>query len=220
MDSRELRGRTDPAGCRTALLNSTTTAILSTVLSLVLAVPAAYAVTRFGTPSGRVFIFIALISRMVPLIAVGAPLVSVMRNLGLSDTTLGLAIAHTTISLPLSIWLMASFFEAVPSELDEAARVDGSNEFQLYRRVIMPLLWPVTLAAVIILGHSSLKVFDLIIAMAGKQVALDVPAIYMWTTTFDGFFFGRGAAIGIVLLVSVAILVIPYLWYSLRQEAG
>ncbi len=55
--------------------------------------------------------------------------------------------------------------------------------------------------------------------MVGKQVALDVPAIYMWTTTFDGFFFGRGAAIGMVLLVSVAVLVIPYLWYSLRQES-
>lgn len=127
-------------GVAPALLNSTTTAILSTVLSLVLAVPAAYAVTRFGTPSGRVFIFIALISRMVPLIAVGAPLVSVMRNLGLSDTTLGLAIAHTTISLPLSIWLMASFFEAVPSELDEAARVDGCSRFQAFRRVVLPVV--------------------------------------------------------------------------------
>lgn len=127
-------------GVAPALLNSTTTAIISTVLSLVLAVPAAYAVTRFGTPSGRVFIFIALISRMVPLIAVGAPLVSVMRNLGLSDTTLGLAIAHTTISLPLSIWLMASFFEAVPSELDEAARVDGCSRFQAFRRVVLPVV--------------------------------------------------------------------------------
>ncbi|MFV9672121.1 MAG: carbohydrate ABC transporter permease [Acidimicrobiia bacterium] len=126
-----------------------------------------------------------------------------------------------------AVWQMSGYtmalylagLRAVPEALREAARVDGANEFQVYRRVIMPLLWPVTLAAVIILGHSSLKVFDLIIAMVGKQVALDVPAIYMWTTTFDGFFFGRGAAIGMVLLVSVAVLVIPYLWYSLRQDA-
>ena len=82
----------------------------------------------------------------------------------------------------------------------------------------MPLLWPVTLSAVIILGHISLKIFDLIIALAGKQVALDVPSTYMWTTTFDGFFFGRGAAIGMILLISVALLVIPYLWYTLRQD--
>jgi glucose/mannose transport system permease protein len=55
--------------------------------------------------------------------------------------------------------------------------------------------------------------------VAGKQVALDVPAIYMWTTTFDGNFFGRGAAIGVILLLSVAVLVIPYLYFTLREEA-
>jgi glucose/mannose transport system permease protein len=83
----------------------------------------------------------------------------------------------------------------------------------------LPLLWPVTFSAVIILGHMSLKVFDLIIAVAGKQVALDVPSIYMWTTTFDGQFYGRGASVGILLLVSVAVLVIPYLYTSLREES-
>lgn len=61
--------------------------------------------------------------------------------------------------------------------------------------------------------------FDLIIAVAGKQLALDVPAIYMWQTTFDGYFFGRGAAIGILLLISVAVLIIPYLYYTLKTEA-
>ncbi len=123
-----------------ALINSVTTATISTVLSLFLAVPAAYAITRFRTPSGRVFIFAALITRMVPMIAVGAPLISVMRTLGLSDTTLGLAIAHTTISLPLSIWLMASFFEAVPGDLDEAAKVDGCSRLQAFRLVVLPIM--------------------------------------------------------------------------------
>ncbi len=114
-------------GVPAALINSVITAVISTVLSLVLAVPAAYAITRFRTPSGRVFIVAALVTRMVPTIAVGAPLVEIMRNLGLTDTSFGLALAHTTISLPLSIWLMASFFEAVPDELDEAAKVDGCS---------------------------------------------------------------------------------------------
>lgn len=107
---------------------------------------------------------------------------------------------------------------AVPESLREAARVDGASELQIYRRVILPLLRPVTLSAMIILGHISLKVFDLIVAVAGKQVTLDVPAIYMWTTTFDGNFYGRGAAIGILLLLSVAVLVIPYLYFTLRKE--
>lgn len=88
--------------------------------------------------------------------------------------------------------------------------MDGATEWQLYTRIILPLLSPITLTAMIILGHISLKVFDLIVAVAGKQLPLDVPAIYMWTTTFDGGFYNRGAAIGILLLLSVAVLVIPY----------
>jgi multiple sugar transport system permease protein len=127
-------------GVPAALINSVTTAVISTILSLVLAVPAAYAITRFRTPSGRVFIIAALVTRMVPTIAVGAPLVEIMRGLGLTDTSFGLALAHTTISLPLSIWLMASFFEAVPDELDEAAKVDGCSRLQALWRVVLPVV--------------------------------------------------------------------------------
>lgn len=125
-----------------------------------------------------------------------------------------------------AIWAMSGYvmalylggLRAVPHELREAAMVDGASEFQIYRKIILPLLWPITLSALIILGHISLKVFDLIMAVAGKQLPLDVPAMYMYQTTFDGLFYGRGAAIGILLLISVAILIIPYLRYTLRQE--
>ncbi|MFY9714139.1 MAG: carbohydrate ABC transporter permease [Microbacterium sp.] len=127
-------------GVPAALINSAVTAVISTALSLVLAVPAAYAITRFRTPSGRVFIVAALVTRMVPTIAVGAPLVEFMRTLGLTDTSFGLALAHTTISLPLSIWLMASFFEAVPDELSEAAEVDGCSRLQAMWRVVLPVV--------------------------------------------------------------------------------
>jgi glucose/mannose transport system permease protein len=140
---------------------------------------------------------------------------------------------HTTptwgiaaIAIP-AIWQMSGFtmalylggLRAIPESLREAARVDGASELQLYRRVVLPLLRPITLSAMIILGHISLKVFDLIVAVAGKQLSLDVPAIYMWTTTFDGNFYNRGAAIGTMLLISVAFLVIPYLRFTLKSEA-
>lgn len=125
-----------------------------------------------------------------------------------------------------AIWQMSGYtmalylagLRAIPAELREAAEIDGANSFQIYRYIILPLLAPVTLSALIILGHMSLKVFDLIIAVAGKQLPLDVPAIYMWQTTFDGLFYGRGAAISILLLISVAILIIPYIHYTLKTE--
>ena len=126
-----------------------------------------------------------------------------------------------------AIWQMSGYtmalylggLRAVPDEIREAARVDGASEFRIYTNIIFPLLRPITLSAMIILGHISLKVFDLIVAIAGKQLPLDVPAIYMWQTTFDGYFFARGAAIGILLLLSVAVLIIPYLYFTLRSEA-
>lgn len=125
-----------------------------------------------------------------------------------------------------AIWQMSGYtmalylagLRSIPMELREAAQIDGASEFQIYRYIMLPLLSPVTLSALIILGHMSLKVFDLIIAVAGKQLPLDVPAIYMWQTTFDGLFYGRGAAIGILLLISVAVLIIPYIRYTLKTE--
>lgn len=125
-----------------------------------------------------------------------------------------------------AIWQMSGYtmalylagLRAIPAELKEAAQIDGANSFQVYRHIMLPLLSPVTLSALIILGHISLKVFDLIVAIAGKQYALDVPAIYMWQVTFDGLFYGKGAAIGILLLISVAVLIIPYIRYTLRTE--
>ncbi len=125
-----------------------------------------------------------------------------------------------------AVWQMSGFtmalylsgIRSVPEELLEAARVDGANELQIYRYIILPMLRPVTLSAIIILGHISLKVFDLIVAISGKDIRLDVPATYMWTTTFDANNFARGAAIGILMLITVSLVVTPYLINSLRTE--
>ena len=127
-------------GVVASFANSIITATLSTLISLALGLPAAYAVVRYRTRLGRFFIVAALVTRMVPPIVIGVPMLSIFRNLGLSDTSIALAIAHTTISLPLSIWLLASFFEAVPEELEEAAKVDGASRLQTLRLVVLPVV--------------------------------------------------------------------------------
>src|SRR5918996_1913196 len=132
--------------------------------------------------------------------------------------------AYTVIP---AVWQLSGFamalylggIRSISEEIREAARVDGATEFEIYRYVILPMLRPVTLSAVIILGHMSLKIFDLIVALGRKDQRLDVPGIYMWTTTFDGTNYAQGAAIGILMLISVAILVVPYLITSMRAEA-
>jgi glucose/mannose transport system permease protein len=108
----------------------------------------------------------------------------------------------------------------VPEELREAARVDGATEVQVYRHIILPILSPITLSALIVLGHISLKIFDLIYTMTGKgpAFATDVPGIFMFETTFQGNHYAQGAAISIIMLLMVAIVIVPYLVYSLRRE--
>lgn len=107
----------------------------------------------------------------------------------------------------------------IPEELREAALVDGASEFQVYRRIILPMLQPITLSAMIVLGHISLKIFDLIFVMAGPDNATtDVPGILMFTTAFRANQFAKGAAIAVVMLLMVAVVIVPYLVSTLRSE--
>lgn len=126
-----------------------------------------------------------------------------------------------------AVWQMSGYTMAlylaslrgIPEELREAARVDGASEFQVYRLVVFPLLGPITLSAMIILGHISLKIFDLIFAMTGPDLATtSVPSLLMFIRTFRAAQFADGAAIATVLLLMVATIIIPYLWISLRGE--
>jgi glucose/mannose transport system permease protein len=127
-----------------------------------------------------------------------------------------------------AVWQMAGYTMAlylagltgIPEELREAAVVEGANEWQLYTRIILPLMAPITLSATIVLGHISLKIFDLVFAMAGPDNAwTDVPALLMFITTFRGNQFAKGAAIGVILLLLVALIIVPYLWSQLRKGA-
>jgi glucose/mannose transport system permease protein len=131
-----------------------------------------------------------------------------------------------SIALP-AIWQMSGYimalflagFRGIPPELREAARVDGASEFKLYRYVLFPQLSPIALSALIILGHISLKLFDLIYAITGpNQFRTEVPAIYMWNTLLRSDQ-AKAAAIAIVMLAVVAVLVIPYLALTVRQES-
>ncbi|RCG32156.1 sugar ABC transporter permease [Sphaerisporangium album] len=121
----------------------------------------------------------------------------------------------------MSGYVMALFlagFRGVPEELREAARVDGCKEWQVYRYVVFPFLRPVTLSALIILGHISLKVFDLIVSVSGKQIITDVPAVFMWVAVFDAHDPAKGATIAAYIVLSVAVFVVPYLIWNARRE--
>lgn len=140
-----------------------------------------------------------------------------------TDPDIGIRAVVIAATWQTAGYIMALYLagmRGIPNELREAARVDGASEFQIYLKIIIPLLKPITLSAVIILGHISLKIFDLVVAMTGPGIGFstDVPALFMFDTTFRGNRFAQGASIAMVLLVLVAILVVPYLISSYRSE--
>lgn len=144
-----------------------------------------------------------------------------------ASPSFGVSLGIITLTIA-AMWQLSGYTMAlylaglrgIPDDLREAARVDGANEWQIYRHIIIPLLRPVTLSVVIILAHISLKIYDLVVAMGGEGQGFikDVPALNMWDTTYGQSRFAQGAAIGVVLLILISILIIPYLTISLRQQ--
>lgn len=108
----------------------------------------------------------------------------------------------------------------VPHELREAARIDGATEFQVYTKVVIPQLNPVTVSTAIILGHVSLKIFDLIFAMTGvgPGFATDVPGIFVFEQTFKATRYNLGAAASVIMLLLVSVIIVPYLWTNMRKR--
>jgi glucose/mannose transport system permease protein len=146
-----------------------------------------------------------------------------LKNGWYTDPEIGIKGVVIAATWQMSGYVMALYLaglRAIPLDQREAARVDGANEWQLFRRIILPLLRPITLSAIIILGHISLKIFDLTSSMTGPGPAFadDVPALFMFNTTFQGNHFAQGGAIGIMMLIGISVLVVPYLVYSTRTE--
>jgi len=143
-----------------------------------------------------------------------------LQNKWWTNPTWGMAAMAMPAIWQLSGYVMALFlagFRGIPAELKEAAAVDGASTYRLYRNVIFPQLTPVALSALIIIGHMSMKMFDLIMSVSGPQWLTEVPAVYVWQTLLTSDY-AKAAAISIVLLVLVALVIIPYLIYTNRAE--
>lgn len=143
-----------------------------------------------------------------------------LQNRWWTDPNWGMAAMALPAIWQLSGYLMALFlagFRGIPNELREAAIVDGTSTFQLYRHVLFPQLTPVALSALIITGHMSMKMFDLIMSVSGAQYLTEVPAVYVWQTLLTNDQ-AKAAAISVFLLLLVAVVIVPYLIYVNHAE--
>jgi multiple sugar transport system permease protein len=119
-------------------VNSLIIAFGSTALSVLLGTAAAYAFSRFKVPFKDDLLFFILSTRMMPPIAVAIPIYLMYRELGLSDTKLGMILLYTAVNASLAVWLLKGFIDEIPREYEEAAMVDGYTRLQAFFKVVLP----------------------------------------------------------------------------------
>ena len=145
------------------LLNSLSVSLISTVIALILGALAAYAIQRSGAKLSILLVVLVLCLKMIPTSSIVVPIYELICNLGLYDTRIALVIVYSAINMPFVMWTRLSFYEGIPTSLDEAAYVDGASSLQTFRKVILPICKP---------GLATAFIFTLFLAWNDFLVAL------------------------------------------------
>ena len=200
-------------GIWTYVRNSTLVAGMTIIFCLALSVPAGFALARFPVPGKEVWFILILASMMIPYQALLVPIYLMFAKLGLTGNHFGLAILHTILQLPFSVYLMRNSFESVPKELEEAARVDGaSTAFQL-RRVFIPLALPGMVTVALFAFITSWNEFIGALILMNTESAFTVPI--MLTGVVSGDF---GSVDWGALQASVVVSMLPCLLVYLALQ--
>jgi multiple sugar transport system permease protein len=203
------------AGLPIYLVNSTGAALLTIVFCLLLTVPAGYALARFRVPAKELLFVFLLLALIIPYQALVNPLFFMFATLHLTNSLPGLAILHTAIQLPFSVFIMRNSFEAVPKELEEAAVIDGCNSWQVLTRIYVPAIRPAIITVSLFAFVTSWNELLGALVMMNKSTTFTLPlalAIARTQTSIGGTDWG-------MLQAGITISIIPcVLFYVLLQK--
>ena len=185
--------------------NSFVIAALSTGIGLVLGLPAAYSIARYKQNGLALAI---LVARLTPYITYLVPWYIAFRALGLIDTYLALTMTHLIVGMPLIIWIMISFFEEVPIELEQAAYVDGASKLGTFLRIVLPLSMPGVVAASILAFIFSWNQFLFSLVLSGPTTKPVPVAVFNFISYGSIDFGGLGAA---AVLITLPVIVLTLL---------
>ena len=202
-------------GLLTYLFNSFGTAALAILFCLLLTIPAGYALARFPVP-GKEYLFIfLLLALIIPYQALITPIFFMFAQLKLTNTLVGLAIIHTAIQIPFSVYIMRNSFEAVPRELEEAAVIDGCSSWQVLLRIYLPAIRPAIVTVSLFAFVTSWNEFLAALVIMNRGVTFTLPLVLAAArqeTSIGGTDWG-------LLQAGVTIAVIPcILFYLLLQK--
>ncbi|MFM7414816.1 MAG: carbohydrate ABC transporter permease [Alphaproteobacteria bacterium] len=181
-------------------------------LGMLLGLPAAYAIARYRQ---RGFAFGILVCRMIPGIAFLVPWFIVFRFLGLLDSYFGLIVAHLVITVPLITWIMIGFFEEVPIELEEAARIDGCSRAGVFLRIALPLVRPGLVSAGILALIFAWNSFLFPLILAGVETKT-LPVLVYSFMTFDFLDLGGIYAASTLITLPVVVMVLAVQRHFIR----
>ena len=195
-----------------ALRNSIGIGLISTLLAVTIASSAAYAIARLDFPGKTVLLAVVLGVALFPQISLVGPLYNLWRQIGLYDTWPGLIIPYMTFALPLSIFVLSSFFREIPWELEQAAQVDGATPFPAFRKIIVPLAMPGIVTTFIIVFIICWNDFVFAISLTSTTAAETVPAAI---SSFPGVSqfsvpYGDIAAAAVIVTIPVMLLVLIF----------
>ncbi|MBD9668500.1 carbohydrate ABC transporter permease [Variovorax sp. VRV01] len=192
------------AGFPESFLNSLVTSIVSTLLALVFGIPAAYALSRW-TGRGRFGLGLGiLLTRMAPPIAFTIPFFLAYRYLGLLDTRTGLILIYMTFNLPLVIWMMQPFFDAVPASLEEAALMDGAGYATVFMEIVMPMAAAGIAATAILCFLYAWNDFFFALILT-RTDARTAPVAVVNFMNYEGWEWGKIAAGGSLVMAPVLV---------------
>lgn len=197
------------------LANSVITAFLTIAMTLILTVPAGYGLARFPIPGKELIFVFLLLALIIPYQALLTPIFLMFSTLGLTNNLFGLAIVHTLIQLPFSIYIMRNAFEAVPRELEEAALVDGASTWQVLRRVFLPNMVPAIITVTLFAFVMSWNEFLGALVMLTRDTTLTLPLVLAAARSVTSL----GSTDWGMLQAGVTVAIIPcVLFYLLLQR--
>jgi multiple sugar transport system permease protein len=195
-----------------ALINSLGIAAISTLIAVVLASMAAYALARLDFAGKALILSGSLAVAMFPPISIVGSLFNAWRNIGLFDTWLGLIIPYMTFTLPLAIYTLSAFFREIPWELEQAAQVDGATPFQAFTKVIAPLAAPGVFTTAILVFIFAWNDFLFANTLTSTDAARTVPATLAFFTGGSQFEdpTGQISAAAVVVTIPIIIMVLIF----------
>jgi ABC-type glycerol-3-phosphate transport system permease component len=199
----------------TPIVNTVVVCTAATAVAVVVGSLAAYSLSRFRVPGGRVLMFALLSVRMFPAIALALPLYLLLTEWGLFDSRIGLIAAYSAFSIPIVVWMMRSFFEDVPMALDEAALMDGHSRLGVLRRVVVPLSTPglvATATFVVILLWNEFLMAAVLTSSRATTVPVAITGLY----TDRGIEWDKMAAAGSLAIVPVVVFTLAIHKYLVR----